>query len=76
MLVEILDILAAIITVITLNLIPKSYKWWLGYGVGAGLFIIVMVAKHLPGMTVMGIVLIMTAIKNYLIGKKNEIKHF
>jgi len=72
MLIKILDILAAIITVVTLNLVSKSYKWWFGYGVGAVLFTIVMVTKSLPGMSLMGVILAITAAKNYYIGNKES----
>jgi len=72
--IKVLDILAAVITVLTLNLIPKSYKWWLGYGLGTILFTIVMVTKSLLGMAVMGVVLFITAVKNYYQGKLKEYK--
>ena len=64
------DILASLITLISLNLVLKSYKWWLLYISGTVFFVVVCIAKHIPGLTIMGICLGFTGIRNYRIGCK------
>lgn len=66
----ILDIVSAICVIVTLNLVQKWNKMWLGYAIGAFLFTLVMAHSRLPGMTLMGIVLTITGIRNYLKGLK------
>ena len=66
----VLDIVSAICVVVTLNLVQRYNKAWLGYAIGAFLFTLVMAYSKLPGMTLMGIVLTVTGIKNYLKGRK------
>jgi hypothetical protein len=70
MLFVMLDIVSAIGVVVTLNLVQKYNKAWLGYGMAAFLFTLVMLHSSLPGMTLMGVVLTVTGIKNYLRGRK------
>lgn len=67
---SVLDILSAIMVIVTLNLVQKYNKAWLWYGVGAFLFTLVMGYARLPGMTLMGLVLTGTGIKNYWKGLK------
>ncbi len=66
----VLDIVSAIGVVVTLNLVQKYNKAWLGYAIAAFLFTLVMVHNGLPGMSLMGVVLTITGIKNYLKGRK------
>jgi len=71
MIIKILDIIASILVVLSLNLVVKSYKWWLLYIFSNIFFIIVVASKGLTGMTVMGSILMCTGIKNYIVGRKN-----
>jgi len=64
----VLDIVSAICVIVTLNLVQKYNKAWLGYAIGAFLFTLVMAYSKLPGMTLMGIVLVITGVKNYFKG--------
>lgn len=66
----ILDIVSAIGVIVTLNLVQKYNKAWFGYAIAAFLFTLVVGYSRLPGMTIMGLVLTGTGIKNYLKGKK------
>ena len=66
----ILDIVSAITVIVTLNLVQRYNKMWLGYAIGAFLFTLVMAYSKLPGMTIMGLVLTGTGIKNYIKGVK------
>ena len=66
----VLDIISALCVVVTLNLVQRYNKAWLGYAIGAFLFTLVMAYSKLPGMTLMGVVLTITGIKNYLKGRK------
>jgi len=69
--IKILDIIASILIVLSLNLVVKGYKWWLLYIFSNIFFIIVVASKGLMGMTVMGSILMCTGIKNYIVGRKN-----
>lgn len=69
MLFAILDIVSAVCVIVTLNLVQRYNKAWLGYAIGGFLFTLVMAYSRLPGMTLMGVVLSITGIKNYLKGK-------
>lgn len=71
----ILDIVSAICVIVTLNLVQRYNRAWLGYAIGAFLFTLVMMYSRLPGMSLMGIVLIITGIKNYLKGKNYGISN-
>jgi membrane protease YdiL (CAAX protease family) len=66
----VLDIVSAIGIVITLNLVQKYNKAWFWYAIAAFLFTLVMGYSRLPGVTIMGLILTCTGIKNYLKGKK------
>lgn len=79
-LIQIFDIISAILLVLCLNLvekdirigrivIPSSHKYWLLYSLTTILFVIVCIYKGLPGYTVMGIILIFTGLRNYKAGK-------
>lgn len=75
LIIKVLDILAAIIGIVALNLVSKSHKWWLVHAGGSLLFTIVMAYNLLPGMAIMGILLCVTGIKNYKLGEaKNKLK--
>jgi hypothetical protein len=70
MLIRILDITASVLTVVSLNLVMKSYRWWILYSLASVCFIIVCFSNHIPGLTLMGIFLLVTGIKNYIVGRK------
>jgi len=73
-LLKVFDILASVLTIVSLNLVVKSYKYWLLYVVASIFFIIVCAANHIIGLTCMGVFLLLTGIKNYYLGRKQE-KH-
>ena len=68
----ILDIIAAIITLVALCYIPKKYSMWLVYALGCILFLIVRIYAKQYGSVVLEIVAINIAIRHYihLKGKK------
>lgn len=70
--IRVLDILSSVLTIICLNLVYKTYKIWIVYTFASVMFTTVMFLKHLPGLTIMGLILICTGIKNYLEGRKHE----
>ena len=72
--IQILDILASVLTVVSLNLVARSYKYWLLYVLSSIFFIIVCIANHIWGLTCMGIFLFFTGINNYRLGKSNKNK--
>lgn len=59
------DIYAAVSTIVCLWNVKRHKNWWLVYVVGTVVFTGLMLYKHLPGMTLMGICLIITGLKNY-----------
>jgi len=68
-LVKIFDILASIMTVVSLNLVRKYNQAWILYTVGSILFIVVCVYNKIPGLSLMGVCLLVTGIRNYLLGR-------
>lgn len=68
--IKILDIIAATLVVLSLFMVPKSYKWWLVYAVSAIFCTVVYFSKGLPGMTIMALVLLCVGLKNYFIGRR------
>jgi len=71
--IKVLDILSAVLTLVCLNLVYKSYKIWLLYVISSIMFTVVVCYKHLPGLTLMGLFLIGTGISNYIKGRKHEL---
>jgi len=82
-LIQVLDIVSAILLVLCLNLVIKdvrigrivissSYKYWLLYSLVSVIFVIVCAYKGLPGYTIMGIILIFTGLRNYRAGKRKR----
>ncbi len=72
LLIKILDILASVLTVVSLNLVVKSYKYWLLYILSSIFFITVCFYNKIPGLTLMGCFLLMTGIRNYIVGKRKD----
>lgn len=70
MIIRIFDTLSAVLIVVGLNLVTKTHRGWLIYALGSIFFIVVCVASKLWGLTIMGIILLATAIKNYIVEKK------
>lgn len=68
-LLPLLDWSASVITVVTLLLVSKYPKAWLGYSIGALLFTIVCSEKGLVGLTCMGILLVIIGLRNYAIAR-------
>ena len=71
-LIHICDILACVGTVVTLNLVEKHYKVWLWYSFFGIMYITVTAYNKIPGLTIMGIILLFTGIRNYYIGRKKN----
>jgi nicotinamide riboside transporter PnuC len=67
--IKILDILTLILTVVSLYLVSKSYKYWLLYCLSTIFFIIVCSSNKIFGLTIMGVLLFITGLNNYRIGK-------
>ena len=63
--IRLFDITASVLTVVSLWNVSKSHKWWILYFPGTVCFIIVAVSKGLWGLTVMGLILLVTAVRNY-----------
>jgi len=70
--IKILDILASVLTVVSLNFVMRSYKFWGVYTFASVCFIIVCAYNKIPGLTLMGCFLLVTGIKNYIQGRKKE----
>jgi len=70
--IQILDVTAAILIILALNLVRRHYRWWLFYSATNIIFSVVTIYKGLWGLTIMGFVLCITAIQNYRNGKKKE----
>ena len=77
MILRILDIVASVMIVASLWNVTKNRKWWLVYAIGTVPFLYVTVSKGLIGLTIMGVVLLCTGMKNYFReGKKlKELKN-
>lgn len=72
--VQICDFVAAVSLVVALNLVDRHYKWWLFYACTNIPFSIATICKGLPWLTLMGLVLMVTGIKNYYVGRKKAQK--
>ncbi len=70
--IRLCDILASVLTVVSLNIVAKNYKGWLLYIFASILFVIVCAYNKIPGLTIMGVFLFGTGIRNYLIGRKTR----
>jgi len=70
--VHIAEALSAFLTILTLYLVVRSYKWWLFYAVNCILFAGVNAYKHLLWYAIMGIFLCCIGIKNYRAGRLKE----
>jgi len=70
--VQVLDVAAAILIIISLNMVTRNYKWWLLYSAADVIFSMVTISKRLPGLTVMGLVLCVTGIINYRREKRKK----
>jgi hypothetical protein len=72
--VNILDIIAMVGTIICLNLTSKTHKAWLLYLIPTACFIALMIIERIPGQIVMGLFLFGTGIRNYVIYQKRNSK--
>ena len=66
------DYLAAIITIISLQLVVKHYKCWLLYALGSIVYTIVCINAHLVGLSILGVLLFFSGILNYFKGRKEK----
>ena len=72
--VGIFEFITSFLVIVTLYLIPRSYKWWLAYAVNSILFAIVSMYRGAPWFALMGLALCTTAIKNYVVeGRKKRV---
>jgi len=69
-LIKIFDVLVCISVVVSLNLITRFYRAWLLYIIGSALQVVVCLYKGMFGMTIMGVILGLTGVKNYLVERK------
>jgi len=67
-----MDIITAIIIITSLFMVEKHYKWWLLYAGNSILFSIVTACKGLPGLTIMGLILCIIGIRNYILAKRKQ----
>ena len=63
--INILDIYASTMTVLSLFMIKKSRYWWIAYASAAIAFTIVCISYKIIGLTCMGICLFIVGIKNF-----------
>ena len=70
--IQVLDVVSATCLILALNMVAKRYKWWLFYAATNIVLTTVAVYKGLPGWAVAGVILCITGIKNYCIGRKKE----
>ena len=71
--VGIIEFITSSLVIVTLYLIPRSYKWWLAYAGNSILFSVVSICRGAPWFALMGFCLCVTAIKNYVVeGKKKK----
>jgi len=68
--IQICDVVTAVSIIIALNMVTRNYKWWLFYAPTNIVFMVVAIYKGLPGMAIMGVILGITGIRNYFIGRK------
>lgn len=68
-LIRVLDVLAAVLIVVSLNLVTRSYKFWILYAIASILFVVVCVYNWIPGLALMGVFLSFTGVRNYQIGR-------
>lgn len=73
---QILEFITSLLVIITLYLIPRSYKWWLVYSVNSILFAGVSVYWGRYWFAGMGICLCVTSFRNYIIAKRKIKKDY
>jgi hypothetical protein len=71
-LISILDIVSAIGLIVCLNLVTRYRIAWLFYSFVTIFFVAVTAYRHLPGLTLMGLVLIVTGVINYCTWNKKK----
>lgn len=64
--IQFLDWLTMILTILCMYLVPKYRKWWLVYVFANAVFVYVMIYKELWGWTLGGVILVGIGLKNYL----------
>ena len=70
--VGILEFITSSLVIVTLYLIPRSHKWWLAYAANSVLFSVISICRGAPWFAAMGIALFITAVKNYVVGKRKK----
>ena len=71
-LIQIFDITSAILIVLSLALVTRWYKVWLLYAFASFLFTIVCVYNRIPGLSVMGVILLFVGLKNFRSERKKR----
>lgn len=69
---QILEFVTSALVIVTLYLIPRSYKWWLAYAANSVLFSVVSTYFGRYWFALMGACLFVTAVRNYYIGRKKR----
>ena len=70
MLIRVLEFLSALFIMVSITMVIKSYKWWLLYSISSMFYIIVMFYSKLNWYALMGLYLLVTGIRNYILGRK------
>ena len=70
--IGIIEFITSSLVILTLYLIPRSYKWWLAYAGNSLLFSAVSICRGAPWFALMGFCLCATAVKNYVVGKRKK----
>lgn len=72
LLIQILDVVSATLIVISLSLVTRWSKAWLLYAFSSFLFTIVCAHNKLPGLAIMGVILLLIGLKNYWVERKKR----
>jgi len=67
---QVLEFVTSFLVVATLYLLPRSHKWWLAYAGNSVLFSGVSLYWDRPWFALMGFILFITAVKNYIVEER------
>lgn len=72
MLIKIIEYIGATLLIISIYKVADSYKYWLLYTLASILYVINMIYLETIPYTVMGVILLVTGIRNYMKGRKQK----
>ncbi len=72
MIFHVLEFVTSALVIMTLFLIPRGNRWWVAYSANSILFSVVSLYFGRYWFALMGLCLFITAVRNYVIGKKKE----